>query len=467
MTPVSGSRYEPPPGVEITGGRYEPPPGVEVKRVSAYTRRPRSNGGADTRVADAVAELRKTKSLGMPRGVVEGAIGLLPAAASMVPGLGPVFGPPVGEVARQGLAGALGMGPSQPISGAIAGVRPGSLLSNAMSVVEQTFLGKLGTKIGPGIKVRGRTIIPGLEQVGRGVMRVSLGLTTPQARTAIKTGFTVAEKKLNSLLNRLGTIGERQLEIIRKAPPTVVFQTSDLAKHIDRTLIQPATRNMKSGETVAKLEKWTAEMLKDHPSGQMTAEELHIAAKLAREEANPILEKAGKGIQITQRDPWEQKWFKATVDFANDQLAGPKNLQGIRTGQGSQLGPVLGGKYARWNRLNSRLIDLKNRVLPIVKKQEQGGPLKQLISSVNPYTAGVVGSSLIAGGLGAAIPAGGWGQRTMQGLGGAVGGATLGLKAPQIALLLSNPQFARQMAMLQQTIGAAFTAPQGGPPVAP
>ena len=231
--------------------------------------------------------------------VAKPAIDLLPAIGSMA---GPV-GAGVGAIARQ----ALSTEAPQPLSGAIAGVKPGSLLSRALDVVEQASLAKLGTKIGPGIKVRGRTIIPGLESVGRGVMRMSLGLTTPQARTAIKAGFTVAEKKLDALLNRIGAIGERQMDILRQAPPTSVFQTRDLAQYIDRVLIQPAKRNMKSGDTVAKLQKWTEEMLLDHPSGQMTAQELHTAAQLARQEAAPIMEKAGKGIQVTQRDPWEQK----------------------------------------------------------------------------------------------------------------------------------------------------------------
>jgi hypothetical protein len=433
--------------------------------VKPHIRNPRGRGGADTRVEDAVAELRKKQLFGVPRGAIEAGVDLLPAIGSLAPGpLSPV-GAGIGAIARQGASELLGNGPPQPISGALAGVAPGTLLSRAMDVLEQASLAKLGTKIGPGIKIRGRTIIPGLEQVGRGAMRMSLGLNTPQARTAIKTGFTVAQKKLDALMGRIGSIGERQMVLLGKAPPTVVFQTRDLAQFIDRTLIQPARRSFKSGVAVAKLQKWTEEMLLDHPTGQMTAQEVHTAAQLARQEATPILEKAGKGIQVTQRDPWEQKWFKATTEWANDQLAGPKNLQGVRTGQGSQLGPVLGGKYARWSRANSRLIDLKNRILPIVKKQEQGGTLKQLIVSINPYTVGVVGGGLVGGAFGTMAPSSSWGQRAAQGLAGSVGGAALGLKAPEIALLMSNPQFARQMAMLQQTLGAAFTAPQGGPPV--
>ena len=424
--------------------------------VAAHSRKPRGKVNMFDQMAQTTQAMPGYQQEALK--VAKPAVDLLPAVGSFA---GPV-GAGVGAIARQ----ALSTEPPQPLSGAIGGVAPGSLLSRALDLVEQASLAKLGTKIGPGIKVRGRTIIPGMEQMGRGVMRMSLGLTTPQARTAIKTGFTVAQKKLDVLMNRIGSIGERQMELLGEAPPTAIFQTRDLAQYIDRTLIQPAKRNMKSGDTVAKLQKWTEEMLLDHPTGQMTAQELHTAAQLARQEASPILEKAGKGIQVTQRDPWEQKWFKATSDWANDMLAGPKNLQGVRTGQGSQLGPVLGGKYARWNRANSRLIDLKNRVLPIVKKQEQGGPLKQLIGSINPYTAGVVGGGLVGGVVGATAPSTSWGQRAMQGLAGSVGGAALGLKAPEIALLMSNPQFARQMAMLQQTLGAAFTAPQGGPPVA-
>jgi hypothetical protein len=429
--------------------------------VKAHVRKPRGKVNMFEQMAQTTQAMPEYQKAGLD--VAKPVVDLLPAIGSMAPGPLSPIGAGVGAIARQ----ALSTEPPQPISGALAGVAPGSLMSRALDVVEQASLAKLGTKIGPGIKVRGRTIIPGLEQVGRGVMRATLGLTSPQARTAIKTGFTVAEKKLDALMTRMGRIGERQMELLAKAPPTAVFQTRDLAQYIDRVLIQPAKRNMKSGDTVAKLKKWTEEMLLDHPTGQMTAQELHTAAQLARQEARPILEKAGKGLQITQKDPWEQKWYKATVDWAQDQLAGPKNVQGVRTGQGSQLGPVLGGKYARWNRANSRLIDLTNRVRPIIQKQEQGGPLKQLISSVNPYTAGVVAGGMIGGTVGAVSPSASWGQRAMQGLGGAVGGATLGLKAPEIALLMSNPQFARQMAMLQQTLGAAFTAPQGGPPVAP
>jgi hypothetical protein len=457
-TPTSGKPVE--QGWTPTSGRTS---------VSAHSRKPRSKAtsGHDSRVEDAITELRKTSLMGVPRGTIEAGVDLLPAIGSLAPGpLSPV-GAGIGAIARQGASELLGNGPPQPISGALAGVTPGSLMSRALDVVEQASLAKLGTKIGPGIKVRGRTIIPGLEQVGRGVMRATLGLTSPQARTAIKTGFTVAEKKLDAMLSRLGRIGERQMELLAKAPPTAVFQTRDLANYIEDTIIKKMRGSFKHTEDVKKLVAWTEEMYASHPTGQMTAQEVHIAAQLAREEAAPILKKAGEQLQVTMKDPLEQKWFKATTEWAQDQLAGPKNLQGIRTGQGSQLGPVLGGKYARWNHASSRLIDLKNRVLPIVKKQEQGGPLKQLISSVNPYTAGVVAGGMIGGTVGAVSPSASWGQRAMQGLGGAVGGATLGLKAPEIALLMSNPQFARQMAMLQQTIGAAFTAPQGGPPVAP
>jgi hypothetical protein len=441
--------------------------------VAAHTRKPRAL--SDKEIRGRVLKTGISARTGIPEGVIETGVNLLPAIGSMIPNPGgPALGAGVGALARQGAADVLGMGESRPISGALTGVKPGTLLSNVLDIAEQAGLGKAGEFIGPGVKIGGKTIIPGLETIGRGMTRVSMNLTPEATQTAIKAGFAATRRHLDKLMGRIGRISERQLQVLQQTPPTNVFQTRDLASYLDRTLIQPAKRGAKSQETIAKLEKWTNEMIESHPTGQLTAPEVHVMAQLSRQEAAPVIEKGAKGIQVTARDPLEQKWFKATVDWANDQLAGPK-INGFRTGAGANLPRPIAAQYARLNRVQSKLIDLANRARPIIQAGEKGGAGKTLVRSVNKYTAGVVGLGALGGfGAGYALPGNTWADRTTHGL---MGSVALGMAASpanlsRLSLMISNPQVAQFLAMLQQTAAAGGTAPRptqvpGGPPVAP
>lgn len=444
--------------------------GDDSVAVAAHVRKPRGRGGADTRVEDAVTELRKKQLFGVPRGVIETGVDLLPAIGSLAPGPLSPLGAGIGAIARQGASELLGKGPPQPISGSLAGVEPGSLMSRAMDVTEQVGLAYGGTKILPGIQLAGKTIVPGGRSVAKFLMRATLGLTKEQTETALKIGFTKGMKPLQRLMGRVSDIGERQMNLLAKANPNARFQVLDLTDYIEKTLIKPLEKGFKYSDKVAKLRRFTEDLLGDvlakNPTGQMTAQEIHVSAQLARQEANPLLQKAAKGAQVTLRDPERERFFATTIDWVNDQLAGPKNLQGIRTGAGSTLGKAMGSAYARYQRIQTRLLGLRSKVEPIIRKAEEGGIGKEIMRSINPYTAGVVAGGAVGGGLGLVAPSSSWGQRAGQGLAGSVIGGVAGAKATNIAQFLANPEVARMAALLQQTIGAAFTAPPGGPPKA-
>jgi hypothetical protein len=437
--------------------------------VKAHVRKPRGKVNMFQQMQETQAKMPEYQKAGLE--VSKPVVDLLPAIGSMAPGPLSPIGAGMGAIARQ----ALSTEPPQPISGALAGVEPGSLMSRAMDVSEQMALAYGGTKILPGIQGVGKwaekTIVPGGRSAARFLMRATLGLTKEQTETALKVGFTKGMKPLQRLMSRVADIGERQMNLLAKANPNARFQVLDLTDYIEKTLIAPMARGFKYSAKVAKLRRFNEELLGDvlakNPTGQMTAQDIHVAAQLARQEANPLLQKASKGAQVTLRDPDNERFMAATIDWVNDQLAGPKNLQGVRTGAGSNLGKAMGAAYARYNRIQSRLLSLGNKASPIIRKAEEGGIGKEILRSINPYTAGVVAGGVVGGGLGLVAPSSSWGQRAGQGLAGSVVGGIAGAKATNIAQMLANPELARMAALLQQTLGAAFTAPQGGPPVAP
>jgi hypothetical protein len=463
----------------LAGGSRKPDNALDILNstvpVKAHIRRPRGKVNMFDQMQATQSAMPGYQQEGLR--VAKPVVDMLPVAGSFA---GPV-GAGVGAALRQGLS----TEPTQPMSGAILGIEPGSLWSNVADIAEQATLAKAGEYIGPGLKASGKVAtwigkktgttevlkkvaIPGLKTMGAVVMRAGLGLTESEAATAMKMGFTKSTAKLEALMNRVGQYGDRQLAVLRRAPQ-VRFNPRQIADYIEQELIAPMEKSLKFGDKVAKLRQFNADMLKDitegvnsrgqllHPTGDISAEELHIAAQKAREEAHPLLSKAAEGMQVTIRDPLREQWFSKIVDFANDQLGGPKNLAGVRTGNGSSIGKAAGAAYARLNAAKSKLLELHTKVAPIVRKAEEGGVVADVLQSINPYTAAVVALGGAGGFM--ANPHSSWQGRAAQGLMGSVAAGYGASKAPNIALLMADPRFARAMAMLQQTIGAAMTAP--------
>jgi hypothetical protein len=467
----------------LTGGTPKRDDALDILNstvpVKAHVRKPRGKVNMFQQMQETQAAMPGYQQEGLR--VAKPVVDMLPAIGSMA---GPL-GAGVGALLRQ----VLSTEPSQPMSGAVLGIEPGSLWSNVADIVEQATLAKAGEYIGPGLKAGGKVTtwigsktgaagllkkvaVPGLKTMGAAVMRAGLSLDESQTATAMKLGFSKNAAKLEMLMNKVGQYGDRQLAVLRRAPP-VRFQPRQIADYIEQELIAPMEKSVKFGDKVAKLRQMNLDMVKDitngvnskgqliHPTGDISAEELHIAAQKAREEAHPLLTKASEGLQVTIRDPLREQWFSKVVDFANDQLGGPKNLAGVRTGNGSSIGKGAGAAYARLNTAKSKLLDLHTKVLPMVKKAEEGGVVADVLQSINPYTAAVVALGGVGGAM--ANPHSSWQGRAAQGLAGSIAAGYGASKASDIALLMANPQFARAVAMLQQTMGAAMTAPQETP----
>jgi hypothetical protein len=402
--------------------------------VKPHTRKPRSwaRGAAEIGI----------NALPVVGGTVGGMLGAAAGGVGAVPGT--IAGAGLGAAARQGAAELLGMEPTQPIIGALTGMKPGSPASRVTDIVEEAVvypgIGRLSE-----MALRGTAILAG---------RLALAGKSDVARTAIRNGITVTGAGKEKLMGLIAGAGDRALRLVRRASVggrPWRANGVDVAKETEQRMLS-ATANV---ENAAAIEKWIARrknvFLQKHGS-DMNAEKAHLMSQQANRRASAIIV-AKKGKQVlSEGNNLKAEWNKHLYEVLNERLAG------VRQPNGGRWGGIPG--YNEQNQATSRLIELKDHVWPAEKKSL----IQRGVGAIPNYA---VGASLGAA-IGGAQGGGSLSDRARYIGTGAVAGGLM--TSPQalswLALQLANPALAASVRVAPRVAGAAFTAPQGGPPVA-